>query len=263
MITLRLPRKLARLLMAVALTSICAPATVFTTFLHPRDRVARIRRASFWCMMWCRGMCRVLGVSVHVTGPRADEAGMTVSNHVSYLDIIALGSLQPTVFVAKSDVGSWPVFGRLARLGGTVFVERASRTASAGALYVVEELLAQGVHVAVFPEGTSTDGSSVAPFKGMFFEAPLRAGLPVKPASVAHSIPGPDKVDIEVAWHGEMSFLPHLWRLLGAGCVTTSISFSGPVWPELEGVRHPRKAFARASRKRVLEGLEYLERRIA
>lgn len=147
-----------------------------------------------------------------------------VANHVSYLDIPALGSLLAGSFVAKSEVARWPVIGLLCRLQRTVFVER--QAAAVGAqIDVLRRRLAGGENLILFPEGTSGDGNRVLPFRSVLFRAAAaeRGGRPVRiqPVTIAYSrfngMPMGRNLRPYFAWYGDSTLLRHLWIGLGLG----------------------------------------------
>lgn len=175
--------------------------------------------------------CRILGFRVIVLGQPSVQAGtLFVVNHGSYLDITLIGGVIEGGFVAKSEVADWPFFGLLAKLQRTVFVDRRIHSAHAQR-DAMSERLAQGENLILFPEGTSSDGNRLLPFKSALFSAAaLDNGLvPVQPVSVAYvaldGIPMGRLFRAMVAWYGDMELLPHLWEFLGLGIVTVVIEF--------------------------------------
>ena len=166
----------------------------------------------------CRAALALMGLrTVRRAGPvRAD--GAIVANHVSWLDILALNAAGPLYFVAKSEVAGWPGIGWLARATGTVFVVRDPRHAGAQRDELTARLRAGHV-LCVFPEGTSTDGRRVLPFKtalfGAFFAEGLHETLQVQGATLAYHAP-PGTPAAFYGWWGEMGLAPHLLRVLAA-----------------------------------------------
>lgn len=163
----------------------------------------------------CRGALFILGIERRVRGARDPAAGAQVANHSSWLDIFALNAEGPLYFVSKAEVASWPGIGWLARATGTVFIER--RRAEAGRQRaLLRERLALGHLLTVFPEGTSTDGRRVLPFKttilAAFAETP---GLVVQPVTVLWHAPPGSRADLH-GWWGEMSFGGHALAMLAA-----------------------------------------------
>ncbi|MEO1677036.1 MAG: lysophospholipid acyltransferase family protein [Pseudomonadota bacterium] len=185
----------------------------------------------------------------------SSAASIAVSNHVSWLDIFALNAGDPVYFVAKSEVASWPGIGWLARATGTVFIRRNRGDASQQA----ETLRARvdaGHRLLLFPEGTSTDGSSVVPFRSSLFAAFLGAdrasGLAVQPITLAYTAP-PDQDPRFYGWWGDMGFGAHLLHVLAAprqGSVT--VTYHTPI-PVAE--TRDRKALARRAEDAVRAGL--------
>lgn len=162
--------------------------------------------------LWHRGACRIIGLDLSMAGrPSIGAPALFVANHISYIDILVLGSRMDVRFIAKADVDRWPVFGFLARLTGTVFIERRAER-SGRQRDMLKELLASGERLVLFAEGTSTDGSAVLPFKSSLFGAietdELKARVDIQPVTIGYSSPG-------YAWHGEMTLMPHLWIVLG------------------------------------------------
>lgn len=163
-----------------------------------------------------------IGLECEARGERPVE-GLIVSNHLSYLDILAYASTMPCVFVAKSDVRSWPVFGFLARCGGTIFIDRGNRAGAAEVVQQIAEALKAGVAVLIFPEGTSTDGSVVLRFHPSLLEPAVQCGAPVRAAAVGYRLPGGNESDL--CYYGDVRFVPHLLATLGRIGVTAQIEF--------------------------------------
>lgn len=180
---------------------------------------------------------RILGFEVTVTGtPSPLPATLFVANHTSYVDIEILGGVVEASFVAKSEVAGWPIFGWLARLQRTVFVDRRAHTTHRQRDVLVERLKA-GDRLILFPEGTSDDGNRVLPFKtalfaavhGTHFERPVT----VQPVSIAYlrldGIPIGRHHRPFFAWYGDMDLVTHLWAMLGLGHVNVAVEFHPPV----------------------------------
>lgn len=149
--------------------------------------------------------------SVRGSMPRS---GLLVCNHLGYLDVLVIASLGPVVFVAKSDVGNWPVIGKLLERSGTILAERGRPLTARKTAARIRAALEEGLTVVLFPEGTSSDGSSVLPYKPALLQAALDAGAAVTPAAIAYQVDGGDAAS-DVCYWGEATFLPHLIRLAG------------------------------------------------
>jgi 1-acyl-sn-glycerol-3-phosphate acyltransferase len=176
-----------------------------------------------WLTESCRGVLASLGVTVSTEGSMPAR-GLIVSNHLSYLDILCYASIAPCLFVAKSEVRSWPVFGRLATNGGTIYVDRKSRTDAARAAKAIEDALRSCMRVVLFPEGTSSGGDTVLPFHAPLLESAISARSPSTPAAIAYAIDGGDPKQ-DVCYWGEMTFATHFLGLLGKGNVHAQIVF--------------------------------------
>lgn len=171
-----------------------------------------------------RRLLSAMGVQMRVSGA-VPPNGLIVCNHLSYLDVIVISAMAPAIFVAKSEVRSWPIFGWFARRTGTVFVER-GRAASAGnATTEIGKALRAGDRVVLFPEGTSSGGETVLPFKSSLLE-PGRKG-PLCAAAVAYALEAGDGDPAEdVCYWKDMSLLPHLIRLLGKKRIRATLVFA-------------------------------------
>jgi 1-acyl-sn-glycerol-3-phosphate acyltransferase len=159
-----------------------------------------------------------------------------VSNHTSYIDITVLGALIPGSFVAKTEVAQWPLYGWLAKLQRTVFVDRKRNTAHLQRDQL-QQRLAAGDNLILFPEGTSNDGNRVLPFRSALLSvaeaSSPEAPLVIQPVSVAYvalnGIPMGHGLRPLVAWYGDMTLGPHLWQFSRLGKVTVVVEFHPPV----------------------------------
>src|SRR3954454_6979285 len=177
-----------------------------------------------WLHVWCALLLRRLGVHTRYEG-RIPARGLIVCNHLSYLDIIVLSSISPCTFVAKKEVRLWPVFGWMATMSGTVFVDR-QRPRETGA--VNDQLaiaLKSGLRVVFFPEGTSTNGSEVLPFRSPLFASAIEAGEPITPAYIKYSV-SEGSVEQDVCYWGDMTFLPHLLRAVQLPHIDVVVRFT-------------------------------------
>jgi 1-acyl-sn-glycerol-3-phosphate acyltransferase len=183
-------------------------------FLLVSSKAARWWRG-FIFRTWARAMARLLGMTITVKGPPPQPPFYLVSNHLSYVDVIVLAAHLDCVFVAKSDIASWPFFGLFSRSFNTIFIDRENRSDILRVNALIEKVMSDGWGVVVFPEGTSTKGESVIPFKPNLLEPAAKAGWPVSYASLSYRTP-PDETPAHqaICWWGEMSFAPHLFGLL-------------------------------------------------
>jgi 1-acyl-sn-glycerol-3-phosphate acyltransferase len=189
-----------------------------------------------WMQWMSRRFLALLHARVTVSGSIPAE-GLIASNHLSYVDILVIGSLCPAIFVAKSDVDAWPVFGWLSRNAGTIFVSRDNPTEVPAQLGKMEKPLKEGIPVVLFPEGTSSDGSRVLPFRSSLLESAVRSGSPVTPAAIAYDLHGNGDPGREIAYWGDHSLTPHLINLLSKPGFDARITFGQSRPPESDRKR--------------------------
>ena len=176
-----------------------------------------------WMQWMSRRFLSVLHCKVLLSGTVPSQ-GLIACNHLGYVDILVIGSVCPAIFVAKSDVKSWPIFGWLASRAGTIFVSRDEPAKVASQLREIERPLRAGLPVVLFPEGTSSDGTSVLPFRSSLFESAISTGSSITPAAIAFHQVGVD-VGSEVAYWGDLVLVPHLLNLLAKESFTARLSF--------------------------------------
>jgi lyso-ornithine lipid O-acyltransferase len=215
------------------------------------------RMARVFPMHYHRVLCRILGVRVEVVGTVPDQGPLLMaSNHASWLDIVVLSSVAPVSFVAKREVAKWPLFGSLARLQRTVFVDRERRHATGGSRDEMRERLKAGDLLVLFAEGTSGDGRSVLPFKSSFFGAADEPGVLVQPVTLAYrghrNLPMDRRLMPAYAWYGDMELVPHLLAALRSGPIEVMVICHPPL--SLGGELN-RKALARHAEEQVRQGL--------
>jgi 1-acyl-sn-glycerol-3-phosphate acyltransferase len=204
---------------------------LFVRLARPADpTLARAR----WAQRWARRYLRVLGIEVARTG-LLPPVGMLVSNHLGYIDILVLSAAQPLVFVAKSELRVWPLIGWMTRCAGTVFVRRAHPRDVRRVVGEFPRVVAAGVVVAFFPEGTSSDGRTVLPFHPSLFAPAGRQGWPVTPAWIEYAVDADDgDATREVCWWGDADFAGHFWNLLSKRRIRARIRYGAPQPPGSE-----------------------------
>jgi 1-acyl-sn-glycerol-3-phosphate acyltransferase len=206
--------------LALAFFSVCALIEIGATIPFVRqDR--RTHARAVWLHRWSSLACRILGIRLTLRGSMP-PSGLLVCNHLSYVDILVLSSIRRCVFVAKREVAAWPLFGWLARAAGTIFVDRHRRVAAGRVVDRIREAIADDSLVVLFPEGTSSDGSGVLPFKSALLEPVLQLGCPVTVGAIDYSLPGGSVTD-EVCYWGDMTLVPHLFNLLGKAGVESKL----------------------------------------
>jgi 1-acyl-sn-glycerol-3-phosphate acyltransferase len=164
-----------------------------------------------WQQHQAQRMLAALEIDVSIAGcmPRG---GLLVCNHLGYLDVLVIAAQGPVLFVAKSDVRKWPVIGNLLDSSGTILAERGRPLTARATATRIRTALEDGLTVVFFPEGTSSDGSTVLPFKPSLLQAALDAAAPVTPAAISYQADGGDAAH-DVCYWGDATFLPHLVRL--------------------------------------------------
>ncbi len=210
------------------------------------------RRPGVWaatrcCRIWSRAMLALIGVEVTVEGAPPRVACVVASNHLSYLDIFVLGSLYPSVFVAKREIASWPLIGWAVRAGGTLFVDRERARDVVRAGRAMERDLALGIPLTLFPEGTATSGTEVLPFLPSLLEPAARASVPCFAATLSYDAPGSTVAPGDaVCWHDRAPFVRHFLDLVRLPRIEARVRFSGsPVRSS------DRKELARRLQERV------------
>ncbi|HWF18515.1 MAG TPA: lysophospholipid acyltransferase family protein [Verrucomicrobiae bacterium] len=207
-------------------------------------RASSIRARADWLQTWSRRFLGILRGSVTFRG-NPPSRGILVSNHLSYIDVLVLGSLQPLVLVSKSEVRSWPVIGPLTACAGTLYIHRQSRTDVARLNEEMTGVVNSGVIVALFPEGTSSDGSQVLPFRSSLFGPAEEHHWPVTPAWIHYTLKEGSVAD-EVCYWRDMTFFPHLLNLLSKKSIEAFVSFGTPIEGKMD-----RKEMARELHSRV------------
>jgi lyso-ornithine lipid O-acyltransferase len=217
--------RLRALRRAVALAFTLAACVVDYWLTRIHGPLTLVHRAH-WLHRSCCRVLRAFGIRVTVHG-RPPAQGLAVSNHLSYLDIMILGRAMPCFFVAKAEIGRWPYFGKAARTGATIFIDRNSRASTVEVSRLISERLKLPVPVLLFPEGTSTDGSSVLRFHSSLFEPAAAASAPVTAAAVRYVLHDGER-ERDLCWFDDAMFLPHLWKALGVSGFSAVVTFGEP-----------------------------------
>jgi lyso-ornithine lipid O-acyltransferase len=206
------------------------------------SRLSLQQRAA-WLHQACSLIVQRLDLRIHTIGT-LPSSGLVASNHLSYLDILFYASQLPCIFVSKSEVRSWPMFGILARCGGTIFIERGRAAVLDAVSRRISEALAAGLPILLFPEGTSTDGSTVLPFFPALFEAAVQAGSSITPAAIAYSADNTTEADL--CYYGDITFATHLPTVMARHNVHADIAFAAPAkYPD-------RKTAAKATQEQAI-----------
>jgi len=189
-------------------------------------RSRRLAARAGWLHRWSHFACRVMGVKV-ITCGTMPQSGLLVCNHLTYLDVIVLSSVRPCIFISKRDVAAWPFFGWLARAAGTIFIDRERRLAATHAIERIGQAIDCGSLVVLFPEGTSSAGSTVLPFKSSLLESAVQLRCPVTAAAIQYALDDGSVAD-EVCYWGDMTMVPHLLNLFSKREIRATCVFSVP-----------------------------------
>jgi len=217
---------------------LAAAALVFP-FASPAARVGFARS-------WARGMIRALGAQLRIEGAAPAPGSLLVANHVSWLDILAIASCTPAIFVAKSEVRDWPAIGWLAARAQALFLKRSSGRSLLRVKNRVAALLLEHRNVAIFPEGTTSDGSSVLPFRSGLLQAAVDGRGPVQPVAIAYY--GDDgNRSLDAAFIDGMSLWQSLVAICRSGRITMRLAFAAPLVP----AGRTRKELAREARDTI------------
>jgi 1-acyl-sn-glycerol-3-phosphate acyltransferase len=192
---------------------------------------------------------RVLGIfrpQIKTSGA-IPKSGLLVSNHLSYLDILVIASITPAMFVAKREVRGWPVFGFFAKLAGTVFVDRERRTRVSQTTNEIETALNEGALVVLFPEGTSSNGENVLPFKSSLLEPATRQTHALFASHIQYEIADGDVGEEVCYWSDTHTLLPHLVNLLSKRTIKAEVRFT-----QLRAASTDRKELAKQLHSEIL-----------
>lgn len=195
-------------------------------FLFPRMSEPQREAA---VQAWAQRMLQVFGVGLQVRGS-APEHGpmMLVANHISWLDILVLHAARHCRFVAKSDVRHWPLIGRLATGGGTLYIERESRRDAMRVVHRMAESLRAGAILAVFPEGTTSDGVSLLPFHANLIQAAISADAPVLPVGLDFIDAATGRTSLSPCYIDDDTLVGSLWRTLTGPALSAVVSYGQP-----------------------------------
>lgn len=244
-------RAVRRILSAVLWTLVAIPVQAVLLRAAP-GRAKRFGR------VYHAVLCRLIGLRVQVLGtPSTSPSVLYVSNHSSWLDILVLGSVLEASFVSKAEVGTWPVVRTVARLGRTVFVSR-TRNGTGKEARDIQDRLAAGDSIILFPEGTSNDGTRVLPFRSSFL-AVAQDAKQVQPVSLVYDrlggLPACRRDRPLFAWYGDMDIATHFWRIARRSGARATVLLHDPADPS---AFRDRKALTAATSDVVAEGAALL-----
>lgn len=203
-------------------------------------------------------LCRLFGIRIIVEGDIETEGRVVyVGNHISYLDIEVIGSVLTGTFIAKKEVESWPILGILGKMQRTLYISRSPKDAQRETGVMLERL-EENIPLIIFPEGTSSDGTNVLPFKTSFFEILLNRNVKIQPFTISvMEVDGKPVTSTAVrdqyTWYGDMTMEPHLWAFAKGRGAVVKVIFQKPV---LSNEFNNRKALSAACYEGVVKGLD-------
>lgn len=211
-----------------------------------KDRNERLRFFTQNVSKWTSRTLPLMNFEVSVIGydakMMAERNFLLVGNHMSYLDIFVLSSVQPCVFVTSVDMGQTPFLGQMAEMGGSLFIERRHRGQIEKDIGAMAEVLKSGHHVVIYPEGTSGDGQQLLPFKKGLLTSAVVAGRDLLPICLKYT-----EIDGEpfgrhnadkVCWYGDMTFAPHFLQLFERKSIKAELHFLDPIKVTPESTRY-------------------------
>ena len=242
-------RKISRASLLLLVTVVLYPALVLGLLLLLPMAKVRVRFRNGIFHLWSRICLRIFGCRIRLEGEPPEAPFFLVCNHLSYLDILVLSALVGAYFIAKLEIREWPAFGVLSRTVGTIFVDRELRRDVQRVNRIVEETLDRGYGIVLFPEGTSSQGYEVMPFKSALLAYPTREGMPVHSASLTYAVPESEiPAHLSIAWWGDAPFVGHFVQLLGVRSFEVTVRFNDRV-----EVGSDRKELSRRLHERVSE----------
>ena len=206
----------------------------------------------------CRGALAICGVRLKINGALSTARPlMLVSNHISYLDVPIIGSVVNCRFTPKREIETWPIQGFFCKIVGSIFVDRSPKKIQSSTL-AIQDALAKGEVVSVFPEATTGDGRHLVPFKPAFFEiAASGSNITIQPLAIVYRKIRNLPINLSdwpsIAWYGDMTLLPHIWKLLSLGRIDVEVSFLPTISVQ---AGFSRKLLAQLAETQIAEEIE-------
>lgn len=212
--------------------------------IHPGTTPAKL---TLW---WHKRLCNIFGVRRSLTGNINNTPTLFVVNHISWFDIPSLGSFIPVHFLSKDEVNSWPLIGWLAEKAGTLFIKRGFKGAAQQSLQDITEALRNGGHVIIFPEATTTDGTSLKKFHSRLFQAAIDANTDIQPIAIRY--PHPKGVHPKAPFIGDTQFIESVLDMISEKYMDVAIHCLKPISTENKS----RDALAQQAREDILQFIE-------
>jgi 1-acyl-sn-glycerol-3-phosphate acyltransferase len=227
---------------SVCFVALLLAATVDGRLRHAFGLLHVGPEGAIWIHRWCRRIVRCMGIQCSVEGSLPGHVALSgagfeavVSNHLSYADILLMSAVRPFVMVAKTEVRDWPLLGWLTAQAGTVYVDRGGKPETYPAVNAaMARAYRSGLPVLFFPEGTTTNGGEVLPFRRGLFHSVLHDAVEVRTAAIHYALNSDDcdaTAANDICWWGDAEFVPHVFRFLGLNGVRAAVRFG----PAVEG----------------------------
>ena len=175
--------------------------------------------------IWHRTLLLIIGIKIHYSGDRSEKTAFFVGNHVSWADILVVGAHWPVVFLARSDIANWPILGWIIKVAGTLFIERGKGAEKA--LKQIKEALEQGQSVVIFPEGKTSDGSSVRKMQPRLFQAAIDANSELRVFCLKYQFASGALAD-SLTYEGSVTFMQSFWRTVSGPAVDCYLTVKDP-----------------------------------
>lgn len=201
-------------------------------------------------LSWSRKLLDILGISLHVQGQATPGAKLVVSNHISWLDIVAINAVVPSRFVSKAEVAHWPLVGRLVTAAGTLYLVRERRRDAMRVLGLMAQALREGHTVAVFPEGTTGSGHELMHFHANLLQAAIDAPVSIQPVVLRYSDPA-HAVSPIAAYVGDTTLMQSLWWVVTA----RGLAIHAQILPQEDVSQGDRRALAQKLHVRISQAL--------
>lgn len=246
-------RKIYRLILIALHLSWGAFMIAFLVGPNPEHRTIRD-----WGLInqWMRVLCKIIGLRITVTGTPPKQPSLLAANHISWHDIAVLQSLIATGFIAKYEIRGWPLIGWLAHRANTLFIRRGHRDSAQQIKRAMQPRFANCQNIMIFPEGTTSDGSTVLPFRSRLFEAATELHIPIQPVAIHYE--GKHRNCQQLAFIDDESFLTHLWKTLDEPYIDVQVHFC-PLIHTNNG--HNRRELGKQAEESVATALAELKTR--
>lgn len=177
---------------------------------------------------WSKAMLGILGVRLELAGDLPGPGSLLISNHISWLDVFVINAALPAAFISKAEVRDWPIIGWLATRNDTVFLRRGSRGHAKIVNGEIRALLEKNAHVAIFPEGTTTDGSHLLAFHGALLQPAIEAQADIQPLALAYRLPD-GRFTRAPAYDGDLSLLDSMRAIIASPAIVARVRFTAPL----------------------------------